>query len=100
MLDLVGGSTQERSFQVLKQGGCLVSTVHPPSHQLAQEHRVRAVMMSMKPSKGILSQLSLLLDEGVIKPALRKIYPIFRAAEAWRDLSSQHTAGKIVLKMV
>lgn len=41
VVDTVGGETQERSFRVLKRGGILVSTVSPPSEDMARANGVR-----------------------------------------------------------
>src|SRR6478609_3582201 len=42
VIDLVGGETQKRSFQVLRRGGKLVSAVSNPDPHLAQSHGVEA----------------------------------------------------------
>jgi hypothetical protein len=41
VIDLVGGDTQRRSFQVLRRGGKLISAVSDPDEDLAQKHGVR-----------------------------------------------------------
>jgi NADPH:quinone reductase-like Zn-dependent oxidoreductase len=99
VIDLIGGETQERSFKVLKPGGYLISTVSVPSQQMAGEYKVHAAMVSMKPTKNLLIQLVQLLDAGVIKTTVGKIYPFSQAKEAWNDIASHHTQGKIVLEM-
>jgi NADPH:quinone reductase-like Zn-dependent oxidoreductase len=38
VIDLVGGETQNRSFQVLRRGGKLISAVSRPDQHLAQSH--------------------------------------------------------------
>jgi NADPH:quinone reductase-like Zn-dependent oxidoreductase len=42
VLDLVGGEVQERSFQVLRPGGKLISAVLEPDRTLAQRYGVTA----------------------------------------------------------
>jgi NADPH:quinone reductase-like Zn-dependent oxidoreductase len=42
VLDLVGGETQMRSFQVLRPGGRLISAVSQPNQEHAKHHRVTA----------------------------------------------------------
>jgi NADPH:quinone reductase-like Zn-dependent oxidoreductase len=42
VIDLVGGETQDRSFQVLRKGGKLVSAVSDPDQKLAQRYGVDA----------------------------------------------------------
>jgi NADPH:quinone reductase-like Zn-dependent oxidoreductase len=99
VIDLVGGETQARSFTVLKPKAYLVSTVSPPSEELATKHHVNALMMTMKPSKAILSQLAELLDTAAIRTNVTKIYPLVEAPKAWADIMSHHTLGKIVLEV-
>jgi NADPH:quinone reductase-like Zn-dependent oxidoreductase len=41
VFDTIGGDTQERSWQVLKPGGILVSVVSPPSKEIAAERGLR-----------------------------------------------------------
>jgi uncharacterized membrane protein YphA (DoxX/SURF4 family) len=42
---LVGGETQQRSFQVVRRGGKLISAVSPPDQSLAQRHGVDAAFL-------------------------------------------------------
>jgi NADPH:quinone reductase-like Zn-dependent oxidoreductase len=42
VIDLVGGETQVRSFQVLRRGGKLISAVSRPDQHLAQRQGVEA----------------------------------------------------------
>jgi NADPH:quinone reductase-like Zn-dependent oxidoreductase len=42
VIDLVGGETQQRSFQVLRRGGKLISAVSGPDQHLAQDYGVEA----------------------------------------------------------
>jgi len=99
VIDLIGGETQERSFKVIKTGGCLVSTINPPSQELAHQYKINAVMMTMKPSTHQLKKLAELLDGRLIKPNVTKTYHLSQAQEAWKDILSHHTRGKIILEM-
>jgi NADPH:quinone reductase-like Zn-dependent oxidoreductase len=42
VLDLIGGETQTRSFQVLRRGGKLISAVSQPDQTLAKSYGVTA----------------------------------------------------------
>jgi NADPH:quinone reductase-like Zn-dependent oxidoreductase len=99
VLDLVGGETQQRSFRVLKPGGYLVSTVQPPAQEEAARHKVQALMMRMQASTKGLTQLAELLDAGTIRTVVTHTYPLAQAQEAWRQIMSGHTRGKIVLRV-
>jgi NADPH:quinone reductase-like Zn-dependent oxidoreductase len=100
VLDLIGGETQRRSFGVLKPGGRLIATAQPPSAEEAAKHKVEAQMMSMKASTTNLAQLSELLDAGKLKTIVAKTYPLAQARDAWTEIMSGHTRGKIVLEVV
>lgn len=100
VIDLVGGETQEHSFKIIKPWGCLVSTVNIPSQDLANKYKVNAVMMTMKPSTQQLDKLTELLDDRLIKVNINKIYPLSQAQDAWKNILSHHTSGKIVLEVI
>jgi NADPH:quinone reductase-like Zn-dependent oxidoreductase len=100
VLDLIGGDTQRRSFAVLKPGGRLVATAEPPSAEEAASHKVEAKMMQMKAATSNLKQLAELLDAGSVKTTVAKTYSLAQAREAWAEIMSGHTRGKIVLEVV
>lgn len=100
VLDLVGGETQARSFGVLKAGGYLVTTVQPPSEEMARQHLVHAVMLLMQPWTQGLTQLAELLDAGTIRTVVTKTYPLSQARDAWAEHLSGHTRGKVVLEVL
>jgi NADPH:quinone reductase-like Zn-dependent oxidoreductase len=99
VFDLIGGETQRRSFGVLKPGGRLVATAQPPSPEEAAKHEVEAMMMGMKASTANLLKLAELLDAGKIKTLITKTYSLAQAREAWSEIMSGHTRGKIVLQV-
>jgi NADPH:quinone reductase-like Zn-dependent oxidoreductase len=100
VLDLLGGDTQTRSFAVLKRGsGRLIATAQPPSQELATRHKVRALMMQMKPTAERLNQLADLLDAGKIRTEVTKTFPLSQTKEAWEYSMSGHTRGKITLEI-
>jgi NADPH:quinone reductase-like Zn-dependent oxidoreductase len=97
VFDLMGGQTQAKSFGVLKPGGRLVATSQPPSQEQAAQHKIEATMMNMQPTTRNLAELAKLLDAGTIKAVVSKVYPLARAADAWREILKGHMRGKIVL---
>ncbi|MDB5306151.1 MAG: hypothetical protein JWO38_353 [Gemmataceae bacterium] len=99
VFDLVGGETQKRSFAVLKPGGRLVSAVQPPSEEEAARHKVDAMVFRMQASTQGLVRLAELLDGGTIRTVVTHTYPLAQAQDAWRQVMSGHTRGKIVLEV-
>jgi NADPH:quinone reductase-like Zn-dependent oxidoreductase len=97
VLDTIGGDTQERSWQVLKRGGILVSLVQPPSPQQAQVRGVRGVMHRQQPRGDQLAEIAPLVVAGKVKVKVEKTFPLREARQA-QDLSQTgHAHGKIVL---
>ncbi|NML63617.1 NADP-dependent oxidoreductase [Hymenobacter sp. RP-2-7] len=87
VLDLVGGDTQARSYQVLQPGGLLVASNQPPSPDEAARHQVRAAMVLMQPSATDLAHLAQLFDAGRLRADLARTYPLEQAGLAWQDMA-------------
>ena len=100
VLDTIGGDTQERSREVLKPGGILVSTVRAPLQETAIAHRVRqAMVFASTPIGKVLSEVAALVDSGQIKPHVSTILPLEEIARAREMIETRHTRGKIVLQV-
>ena len=99
VLDLVGGDTQNRSFQVLRRGGKLVSTVSKPDQQLAESHGVNATFFLVEVTTKHLTQLADMIDRGELKTRVGISLPLADARKAHFFLEGQRPApkGKIVL---
>lgn len=98
VFDTVGGETQERSLKTLKPGGVLVSVVSPPSAESAAAHGVRAVMAGgMPPVAPVLTEVSMLVEAGKLKPVVSHILPLAEARRAHDMIVTRHTRGKIIL---
>lgn len=67
VIDLVGGDTQSRSFQVLRRGGKLISAVSDPDEDLAQRHSVEAAFFLVKVTTEDLAQIADLIDSGNLR---------------------------------
>jgi hypothetical protein len=99
VLDLVGGETRARSFEVLKAGGYLVATVPPPpSEDEAGTRQMHAMLMRMQPSTPGLVPLAELLDAGTIRAVVAKMYPLSQVHGAWIHLMSGHTRALEALR--
>lgn len=100
VLDTVGGDTLERSWNVMKKGGVLVSVVSPPSAEQAKMHGVRPVWFIVKPSRDQLIAIGELIDTGKIGPLIDTVLPLSQARQAYEQGARGHTRGKIVLRVV
>lgn len=99
VFDTVGGDVQERSWQVVKPGGMLVSVVSPPAEEKAAAHHCRSAYVFIDPRADWLTEMAQLIDAGQVKPIVETVLPLDQAAEAHRLSQSGHTRGKIVLQV-
>jgi len=99
VFDTIGGETQERSYNVLKPGGFLVSSVSPPSQETAQTLGVRVGMVQVQPDAAQLTEAAALVDAGKIKPSVETVLPISEFQRAHELSQSGRTRGKIVLQV-
>jgi NADPH:quinone reductase-like Zn-dependent oxidoreductase len=99
VIDLVGGETQTRSFQVLRRGGKLISAVSPPDQAIAQSHGVEATFFLVNVTSQHLTRIAALLDSGELRTHVGAVLPLANASEA--HLMLEHLRpqpkGKIVL---
>lgn len=96
VFDTIGGDTQERSWQVLKPGGILVSVVSPPSEAIATAHGVRCAFVFIRPSGRQLTEIAELIDAGKMKPIIHTVLPLAEARQAHAISQGGHARGKIV----
>ncbi|HEY2474359.1 MAG TPA: NADP-dependent oxidoreductase, partial [Candidatus Cybelea sp.] len=67
VIDTVGGETQTCSFSVLRRGGVLVSSVSPPSQELAERYGVHVEYFIVAVPRAQLERIAQLFDEGKLK---------------------------------
>ncbi len=99
VLDAVGGDVLERSWDVLKPGGMLVSIVKPPAQDQAAARGVRARFFIVQPNRSHLMQISSLIEAGHVRPIIETVLPLTLAREAFEHGLQGHTRGKIVLQV-
>jgi NADPH:quinone reductase-like Zn-dependent oxidoreductase len=115
--------TLEKSLRVLKSGGKLISISGPPDPDFAREigapwyvklimrllssgvrkkakqRKVNFSFLFMKASGSQLKDITALIDEGVIKPVMDKVYPFSAIKEALTYVESGRAKGKVVIKI-
>lgn len=99
VIDLVGGETQKRSFQVLRRGGKLVSAVSRADEDLAKNHGVDAMFFLVHVTNPYLTKVADLIDGGELKTHVGAVLPLADAREAHFMLEGMRPRpkGKIVL---
>jgi NADPH:quinone reductase-like Zn-dependent oxidoreductase len=99
VIDLVGGGTQDRSFQVLRRGGKLISAVSDPDQQLAERHGVEASFFLVNVTSQNLAEITRLIDDGKLATKVGAVLPLADAREAHLMLERvrPQPKGKIVI---
>ena len=97
VFDLIGGETQDRSWDILKKGGILVSTLSAPSQEKAAARGVRAMRYTAEISGSELGEFAGLIEAGRVKPFVSKTFALKDAISALQFVEQGHTQGKVVL---
>jgi NADPH:quinone reductase-like Zn-dependent oxidoreductase len=97
--DLVGGEVQERSADVLAEGGRLGSIIAPPDARALRSRGLRARYVFVRPDGSGLRMLAAMADAGRLGVHLHEVVPLEEAARAHETLEGGHVRGKIVLRV-
>ena len=125
--DVVLGTTRgdmiEKSTQILKPGGSIVSLVGPLDvkfararglnffltfifrlmsrniMRLSKKRGLTYTFLFVRPEGDQLSQIGKLVETEQIKPMIDKVFPFAQAKEALAYLAQGHAKGKVVIKM-
>ena len=99
VLDTLAGQTRDRSWNVLKKDGILVSILGQPSPDDAAQHGVRSAGVFVEPNQAQLGEIAKLVDSGKLRPIIETVLPLAQAARAHEMNQTLHTRGKIVLQV-
>ncbi len=123
VLNSQDSKTLDKSFSVLKSGGQLISISGPPDPAFAEEIKapwivkqvIRALsfrtrakakhlhvdysFLFMKASGSQLRQITPLIESGVIRPVVDKIFPFNSTNDALAYVESGRAKGKVVIKV-
>ena len=99
VLDPIGGDTQVRSLQTLKEGGILVSIVGLTSEGRNPSRNVRATSILVRPNSVQLSEIGGLIQNGIINPIVSYRFPLEQAPLAHEQSQTRRTRGKIVIEI-
>lgn len=98
VLDTIGGDTQARSYEVLRAGGFLASTVAPPDDALAKAHGVDASFVFHSSDAGRLASVVEKVAGGV-EMRTDRVLPFQEAVQALERQASGRARGKIILAL-
>jgi NADPH:quinone reductase-like Zn-dependent oxidoreductase len=123
VLNSLDGETLEKSLQVLKPGGKLISISGPPdpdfakgmgaswilklimsllSYRIRKKAKSRGVSYSflfMRASGDQLRKIGALIDSGVVRPVVDRVFPFESTREALAYIDKGRAKGKVVVKV-
>ncbi len=97
--DTVGGDSNRKSYTILKPGGRLVSMVEQPDDQLVKHYKVSYTAQFTRVTNQRLAKIAALVDDGKLKIAIDKVFPLEETAAALEYLKSGHSRGKVVIRV-
>lgn len=102
ILDPLGGETRERSLDLVKKTGTIVTIVPPgfeDAREKAQKKAVNLILQAEQGNKDEMASLAKLLGAGVFKIHISAVYPFSQMADAHLQIETKHTVGKIVVDL-
>ena len=123
VLDTLGGEALEKSLRVLKPGGKLISISGPPDpdfatdigstwilrlamrllsyriRRRAKRHHVSYTFLFMRPSGDQLREIGALIDSGIIRPVVDRVFPFESTKEALAYVEKGRAKGKVIVKV-
>ena len=124
VLNSLGGEVLDKSLQVLKPGGKLISISGPPDPDFAKDmgsswilrqvmrvlsyrirrnarrHRVSYSFLFMRANGDQLREIGSLIDSGIIKPVIDRVFPFESTQEALDFVEKGRAKGKVVIKVI
>ena len=100
VLDTVGGETLDRSIEVVRQGGVVVSSVSAPDLERSAERGIRSAFFYVAVDTATLKKVANLFSSGDITPNVGEVLALSEARLAHEMLEGKpHKRGKIVLTL-
>jgi NADPH:quinone reductase-like Zn-dependent oxidoreductase len=100
VIDTVGGETRQRSLNVIKPGGILVTVVSPAPAKTGTFDGIRVVFFLVDVTTERLNNITRLFNEGKMQTHVGTVLPLQEARTAHKMLAgAPHAPGKIILKV-
>ncbi|WP_122587836.1 NADP-dependent oxidoreductase [Pseudomonas viridiflava] len=99
VIDLIGGETQSRSWQVLGEGGRLVSTLEMPDANHTQAAGKTGTRFIADPRGQELAEMAGYVEAGEVSVVIAETFALEQAREALDYLANEHVHGKVLLRV-
>ncbi|WP_367110672.1 NADP-dependent oxidoreductase [uncultured Psychrobacter sp.] len=103
VLDAIGGEVLEKSLRVTKDGKSIISLPTPEfsdkAKEYAQQHNIDVSFFNVTSNGDDMHTLKKMLEEGTLKTHVSKTFPFTELADAHRQVESNRTVGKTIVKV-
>ena len=100
VLDTIGGEYIDRSLQVIKKGGTLVSIPSSANAGVQEKAKAKGIFglpMMVQSSGEDMQHIAQLLGDGALRAEISKVFPFGQMAEAHLAVETGKTRGKVVV---
>ncbi|HKJ43953.1 MAG TPA: NADP-dependent oxidoreductase [Sunxiuqinia sp.] len=102
VFDTIGGDYIDRSLEVLKPGGTIISIVSGMNDDVTEKANARGVIgkrMLVQSSGMDMQALADRFGDGRLKAHVDKVFPLVRMGDAHTQVESGHTVGKLIIEV-
>lgn len=103
VLDGMGGDVLKNSLKVVKDGGKIISLPSPEFPEdvraYAEKHNIDVSFFMVQSNGSDMNTLKGMLETGVLKPHVSKIFAFADLADAHLQVESGRTVGKVIVKI-
>ena len=100
VLDTIGGEYIDRSLQVIKKGGTMVSIPSSANAGVQEKAKAKGIFgatMMVQSSGEDMQHIAQLLGDGTLRAEVSKVFPFEQMAEAHLAVETGKTRGKVVV---
>ena len=91
--------SSNKSFQVIKKGGIMVSMNRDFDEKLAEQFGVTVIGQNSEVNNSRLMRLAKYVEDGIVKPQVDQVFDFSQTASAYEYLETGHPTGKVVIKI-
>ncbi|GLX66451.1 NADP-dependent oxidoreductase [Paenibacillus glycanilyticus] len=97
VLDTVGGGTLERSWQLVRKGGTLLTITGQPPIERGEQEGVRVIRSALAERQDLFD-IAELMDRGIVRTQIQAVYPLDKAQQAHSQSETGHGRGRIIIQ--
>lgn len=102
VLDTVGGENEDRSIDIVRKGGTVISIPSGLSESVAEKAKAKGIngYFFMVQSNGEdMKSIASLLEKSILRSYVMRSYPFSKIAEAHLQIETDRTQGKIIITL-